>query len=58
MNSPLPQRIPVAHRIPHRATSEALALLIRVAAGLDEWAERDRTHAEAAPQSNHLRQNQ
>jgi hypothetical protein len=32
--------------IPHRSTSDAFALLIRVAVGLDDWAERDQRHGD------------
>lgn len=41
---PLPQRlprIPDAARTPHRSGSPTLALVIRVATGLDQWAELD-----------------
>lgn len=38
----LPRRTPGVPQIPHRSGSAAFALLIRVATGLDEWAEFDR----------------
>lgn len=44
MKSELPQRIPGASGIPHyRTTAHSVSLLIRVAQGLDDWAERDRS---------------
>jgi hypothetical protein len=39
----LPQRMPGASGIPHyRTTVPSVSLLIRIAQGLDEWAEHDR----------------
>ncbi len=38
----LPRRRPSTPETPHRSGSASFALLIRVATGLDQWAERDR----------------
>lgn len=46
MSSNLPHRTPGATHIPHpayRTAAPSAALLIRVAQGLDSWAERDDT---------------
>jgi hypothetical protein len=36
-----PPRTPQTHQVAHRSGSPAFALLIRVATGLDQWAELD-----------------
>lgn len=44
MTAELPRRTPGESHIPHfRTTTPSVALLIRVATGIDAWAERDRT---------------
>ncbi|MBY8855676.1 hypothetical protein K7711_04230 [Nocardia sp. CA2R105] len=50
MSDELPRRTPGAHHIPrYRTTLPAAALLIRVATGLDDWAERDRVTKDMSP---------
>ncbi len=50
MNRELPRRTPGAPDIPHRTGSASFALLIRVATGLDQWAERDRHTGQSKPE--------
>lgn len=50
MSPELPRRIPGAPETPHRTGSASFALLIRVATGLDAWAERD--HAKTLAQED------
>jgi len=53
MNPELPRRTPAATHIPHyRTATPSMSLLIRVAQGLDEWAERDR-NTKTQPATKH-----
>ncbi|MGF6889668.1 hypothetical protein ABIA39_009137 [Nocardia sp. GAS34] len=53
MNPELPRRTPGASHIPHyRTAAPSMSLLIRVAQGLDEWAERDR-NTKTQPATKH-----
>ncbi|WP_157121058.1 hypothetical protein [Nocardia miyunensis] len=48
MSDELPRRTPGTHHIPRYPTTlPSAALLIRVATGLDEWAERDHVTRDA-----------
>jgi hypothetical protein len=49
MSNKLPQRIPGTTAIPASAVScPSLALLVRVAAAMDQWAEHDRRRDDSA----------
>lgn len=53
MNDELPRRLPGATDIPEaphfQTAAPSVALLIRVATGLDQWAERDRHTGPSKP---------
>lgn len=53
MHRELPRRTPGATHIPHpnhRTAAPSAALLIRVAQGLDQWAEHDRHTGQSRPE--------